>query len=378
MPNRCTPAREISRADAWKVAVEMLDRVEIPHAATRAQDYPHAFSGGMRQRVMIAMALSCSPKLLIADEPTTALDITSTGRRSSNCCTTLQSEEDMAMIFVTHDLGVIADVAADVVVMYAGQIAEQATALDLFGRPRHPYTAALLDSIPQLTPRGEPLHTMQAWCRVRTSSRPAAAHAPRCSRVQDACTVAPVSLREPALMDRAPTGQAAVVGSRISLARCVRQDELVLSGVADLGTAASPNTQSATEPVAPAGSPVLDVTDLVKDFPIRGGVLRRTTGTIRAVDQVSLSVDPGTTLGLVGETGSGKSTLARLILRLIDPTSGTVVVDGKDITSLRGPALAGAHRGRMPLSCSRIPTRRSIPARASLTSSGNRLPSTPR
>ena len=339
--------REINRADAWKVAVEMLDRVEIPHAATRAQDYPHAFSGGMRQRVMIAMALSCSPKLLIADEPTTALDVT-TQSQIIELLHTLQSEEDMAMIFVTHDLGVIADVAADVVVMYAGQIAEQATALDLFGRPRHPYTAALLDSIPQLIPRGEPLHAIPGMV-PRADQFPAGCRfAPRCSHVQDACTVAPVSLREPARMDRASAGQAAVGGSRVSLARCVRQDELILSGVADLGTAASPNTQSATEPVAPAGSPVLEVTDLVKDFPIRSGVLRRTTGTIRAVDQVSLCVDAGTTLGLVGETGSGKSTLARLILRLIDPTSGTVVVDGKDITSLRGPALR-RHRETMQM-----------------------------
>ena len=129
--------RGISRADAWKVAVEMLDRVEIPHAATRAQDYPHAFSGGMRQRVMIAMALSCSPKLLIADEPTTALDVT-TQAQIVELLHELQRQEDMAMIFVTHDLGVIADVADDVVVMYAGQIVEQRVASDLFVRPAPP------------------------------------------------------------------------------------------------------------------------------------------------------------------------------------------------------------------------------------------------
>ena len=116
--------RHLGKAESWKVAVEMLDRVEIPDAAMRARDYPHAFSGGMRQRVMIAMALSCSPKLLIADEPTTALDVT-TQAQIVELLHTLQREEDMAMIFVTHDLGVIADVADDVVVMYAGQIVEQ-------------------------------------------------------------------------------------------------------------------------------------------------------------------------------------------------------------------------------------------------------------
>ncbi len=338
---------DISRADAWKVAVEMLDRVEIPQAATRAQDYPHAFSGGMRQRVMIAMALSCSPKLLIADEPTTALDVT-TQSQIIALLHALQREEDMAMIFVTHDLGVIADVAADVVVMYAGQIVEQAAAVDLFGRPRHPYTEALLDAIPQLTPRGEPLHAIPGMVPRADQFPSGCRFAPRCSYAQDACRAEPVSLREPARVDGATTGPANDTSSRVTLARCVRQDELVLASVADLESSPSPGTQGGTESVVAAASPVLEVTDLVMDFPIRSGVLRRTTGAIRAVDRVSLRVDPGTTLGLVGETGSGKSTLARLILRLIDPTSGTIVVDGKDITTLRGPALR-RHRESMQM-----------------------------
>ncbi len=339
--------REISRADAWKIAIEMLDRVEIAHAATRAQDYPHAFSGGMRQRVMIAMALSCSPKLLIADEPTTALDVT-TQSQIIALLHSLQREEDMAMIFVTHDLGVIADVAADVVVMYAGQIVEQAAAVDLFGRPRHPYTEALLDSIPQLTPKGELLHAIPGMV-PRADQFPAGCRfAPRCSYVLDACTAEPVSLRGPVGADGATTGRAEATASRVTLARCVRQDDLILSSVAELASSASPTGPGRTESVVVAAPPVLEVTNLVMDYPIRSGVLRRTTGAIRAVDQVSLSVNPGTTLGLVGETGSGKSTLARLILRLIDPTSGTIVVDGKDITSLRGPALR-RHREAMQM-----------------------------
>ena len=172
--------------------------------------------------------------------------------------------------------------------------------------------------------------------------------APRCSYALDACTAEPVSLRDPARADGATTGSAPDKRSRVTLARCVRQDELVLASVADLETSASPSTPGGTESVAAAASPVLEVTDLVMDFPLRSGVLRRTTGAVRAVDRVSLSVQPGTTLGLVGETGSGKSTLARLILRLIDPTSGTIVVDGKDITSMRGPALR-RHRDTMQL-----------------------------
>ena len=339
--------RDISRADAGKVAIEMLDRVEIPHAATRAQDYPHAFSGGMRQRVMIAMALSCSPKLLIADEPTTALDVT-TQSQIIELLHALQHEEDMAMIFVTHDLGVIADVASDVVVMYAGQIIEQAAAADLFGRPRHPYTEALLDSIPQLTPKGEPLHAIPGMVPRPDQFLVGCRFAPRCSYAQDACTTEPIAMRETAAREDAAADEQRATGSSVTLARCIRQDELALSSVADLEASSSVSGHPAPQAVPASEPPVLQVTDLVMEFPLRSGVLRRATGAVRAVDHVSLSVNPGTTLGLVGETGSGKSTLARLVLRLIDPTSGRIVVDGKDITSMRGPKLRH-HRETMQL-----------------------------
>ena len=212
--------RGLSRAEAWKVAVEMLDRVEIPQAGVRAEDYPHAFSGGMRQRVMIAMALSCSPKLLIADEPTTALDVT-TQAQIVELLHTLQREEDMAMIFVTHDLGVIADVADDVVVMYAGQIVEQRAAADIFARPRHPYTEALLHSIPQLTPqrRAPARHP-----RHGAASGPVPGGLP---------LRAALLLRARRMHQRtgahAHDGRAGRRRSSVAaaLARCVRQDELV-------------------------------------------------------------------------------------------------------------------------------------------------------
>ena len=336
----------LTRDDAWKVAVEMLDRVEIPRAATRAEDYPHAFSGGMRQRVMIAMALSCSPKLLIADEPTTALDVT-TQAQIVELLQSLQREEDMAMIFVTHDLGVIADVADDVAVMYAGQIVEQRAAAELFARPRHPYTEALLHSIPQLTPRGEPLHAIPGMV-PRPDQFPAGCRfAPRCSYAREACTLAPVPMRDTSPGGGSTSGPAGDARASVMLARCLRQDELVLSGPPDdLGVAPSANTSNGTAPSSEAEAQALEVTDLVKDFPLRSGVLRRITGMVRAVDNVSLRIGAGTTLGLVGESGSGKSTLARLVLRLIDPTGGMIVVDGKDITSLRGPALR-QHRETM-------------------------------
>jgi peptide/nickel transport system ATP-binding protein len=338
---------DISRAAAKKVAIEMLDRVEIPHAGLRADDYPHAFSGGMRQRVMIAMALSCSPKLLIADEPTTALDVT-TQAQIIELLHTLQREEDMAMIFVTHDLGVIADVADDVVVMYAGQIVEQTAASDLFARPRHPYTEALLHSIPQLSPKGEPLHAIPGMVPRPDQFPSGCRFAPRCSYALVACTEAPVPMRE-SLPGGTTVNAAGRSRAAVTLARCVRQDELTLSGApTGLDSTPTPSAVSETAPSIETVPAVLEVSDLVKDFPLRSGVLRRVTGSVRAVDQVSLRVDAGRTLGLVGESGSGKSTLARLVIRLIDSTGGTVVVDGKNVTSLRGPTLR-RHRESMQM-----------------------------
>jgi peptide/nickel transport system ATP-binding protein len=339
----------VGRAVARRIAIEMLDRVEIPRAALRAEDYPHAFSGGMRQRVMIAMALSCSPKLLIADEPTTALDVT-TQAQIIELLHTLQREENMAMIFVTHDLGVIADVADDVVVMYAGQIVEHNAARNLFARPRHPYTEALLHSIPQLTPRGEPLHSIPGMVPRPDQFPTGCRFAPRCSYAQDVCAGAPVPMRPPSVLgDGAAVGAAGDDRESSGLTRCVRQDELVLVGPpAEVGAAVNRTTPRPSELATEAEAPVLRVTGLVKDFPIRSGILRRVTGAVRAVDEVSLRIAAGTTLGLVGESGSGKSTLARLVLRLIDPTAGAVVVEGKDVTSLHGPALR-RHRETMQL-----------------------------
>jgi peptide/nickel transport system ATP-binding protein len=328
--------RHLSKAESWKVAVEMLERVEIPKAATRARDYPHAFSGGMRQRVMIAMALSCSPKLLIADEPTTALDVT-TQAQIVQLLHTLQSEEDMAMIFVTHDLGVIADVADDVVVMYAGQIVEQTGATALFTQPRHPYTEALLNSIPQLTPAGEPLHFIPGIV-PRPDQVPAGCRFnPRCSYSTDACVTTPVELRASGAdtVSNGSTPAEDPLRQATSLSRCLRQDELTLAGARAV---AEPGLTNGALAVTER-EPLLVVKGLSKRFPLRSGLLQRVSGSVNAVDGVDLSIYPGTTLGVVGESGSGKSTLARLVTRLIEPTAGSVVLGGTDITALRGPKL---------------------------------------
>ena len=356
--------RHLSRDESWKIAVEMLDRVEIPDAKNRAKDYPHAFSGGMRQRVMIAMALSCSPKLLIADEPTTALDVT-TQAQIVELLHNLQREEEMAMIFVTHDLGVIAEVADDVVVMYAGQIVEQAEVNDLFARPRHPYTEALMSSIPQLTPPGEHLHAIPGMVPRPDQFVAGCRFAARCPYAMARCATPPVILRPPLRpdLDRpsvdvptgndpgvdgeeadVPAGDGRGAGpaewepgrAKNALARCVRQDELTLAG-----TRVDTLDQSFAGAAAAGvnGQPLLELVGLSKQFPVRTGFLRRVTGRVTAVDGVDLSLQAGTTLGLVGESGSGKSTLARLVLRLVDPTSGSIVLDGQDITTLSGPPL---------------------------------------
>jgi len=187
--------RDISRADAWKRAVQMLDRVGIASAGSRAEDYPHQFSGGMRQRVMMAMALACEPKLLIADEPTTALDVTIQARMLE-LLMELQRDMHMSVLFITHDLGVVAKIARSVVVMYAAQVVEQAPVAALFRAPRHPYTAGLLEAMPQVAlerghdPIAIPGTVAQAYawpsgCRFH----------PRCSLRQDGpCTTTALPL----------------------------------------------------------------------------------------------------------------------------------------------------------------------------------------
>ena len=316
--------RRVGRAEAWTHAVEMLDRVGIPDPRRRARDYPHAFSGGMRQRVMIAMALSCEPKLLIADEPTTALDVT-TQAQILELLASLQQQRQMAMIFVTHDLGVIADIADEVVVMYAGQVVERTAVADLFDHPRHPYTEALLASMPQLAVPGSPLKVIAGQVPRPDEIVAGCRFGPRCDYVGDACRTGPVDLE--------PTAESG------GLVRCVRHRELALSGV---GSVHEPGPAPEVEAVPT--EPLLDVTGLKMIFPVRTGPLRRVTAAVRAVDGVDLQVFVGRTLGLVGESGSGKSTLARLILRLVDPSEGSIVLDGHDLTGLGGSQLRHTRR----------------------------------
>ncbi len=318
--------RSSDRRSAWKRAVEVLELVGIPDAAGRARDYPHAFSGGMRQRVMIAMALANEPRILIADEPTTALDVT-VQAEILDLMRSLQQELGMAMVFVTHDLGVVADICHDVAVLYAGQVVEHAGVDHLFSAPAHPYTAGLLASMPQATPAGRPLAIIPGEVPRPEDQPPACRFAPRCPHVQARCEAALV-----------PLYRAGAASSR-----CVRVGELPLRGVVSTVDDRSPRQRPSPLDL-PHRAPLLEVRGLSKSFPVQRGVLRRTVGRVQAVDGIDLDIGAGETLGLVGESGSGKSTVARLILRLVEPSAGSVRLNGQPIHSLAAAPLRQARR----------------------------------
>ncbi|MFI7009089.1 ABC transporter ATP-binding protein [Streptomyces sp. NPDC050145] len=176
----------LSKKEAKAKAIELMDRVKIPAAAARVNDYPHQFSGGMRQRIMIAMALALEPDLIIADEPTTALDVT-VQAQVMDLLAELQREYNMGLILITHDLGVVADVADKIAVMYAGRIVEQAPVHEIYKRPAHPYTRGLLDSIPRLDQKGQELYAIQGLPPNLLKTPPGCAFNPRCPKAQDIC-----------------------------------------------------------------------------------------------------------------------------------------------------------------------------------------------
>jgi peptide/nickel transport system ATP-binding protein len=324
-----------SRKAAKAHAAEMLDRVGIPDAHRRLKDYPHAFSGGMRQRAMIAMALANDPKLLIADEPTTALDVTIQAQ-ILDLLRSLQADLGMAVIFVTHDLGVVADICDEVVVMYAGQVAERAEVHELFQLPHHPYSEGLLASMPQVAVRGEPLPVIPGVVPRPDEYPTGCRFAARCSYTEAVCISAAPEL----LVIGAAENGAATRPSR-KLVRCARHQELSLAGSRWLPTTGAEPTPADAHDDA---KPLLSVSGLHKAFPVHSSILRRVTGRVRAVDGIDFTVGAGETVGLVGESGSGKSTAARLVLRLIEPSGGTVTLDGIDITAASDRDLRRARR----------------------------------
>ncbi|MBN9437374.1 ABC transporter ATP-binding protein [Bosea sp. (in: a-proteobacteria)] len=272
--------RGLSRSAAEAEVVRLLEKVRIPAAKARFHDYPHRFSGGMRQRVMIAMALACKPKLLIADEPTTALDVTIQAQ-ILELIKLLQEEEGMSVLFITHDMGVVAEIADRTVVMYNGEQVETGRTEEIFANPQKPYTKALLSAVPRL-------------------------------------------------------------GSMEGRRRPMRFP------VVDRKTGLSDVPEETADTVAASERPVLEVANLTTRFEIRSGLLGSVSGRVHAVENVSFSLLSGETLALVGESGCGKSTTGRSVMRLIEPLSGSVLLDGEDVLKLDQKTLR-ERRARMQM-----------------------------
>lgn len=291
----------LTKPEAEARTIELFTEAQLPRPAQIFKAYPHEISGGQKQRVMIAMAMACRPALLIADEPTTALDVT-VQARILQLIRDLRREHGTAVLFITHDLGVVAEIADRILVMYRGQVVEQGSVLDIFTRPQHPYTQGLLA------------------CRPRLSIGRA---------------------RLPVVADFM---QVDAAGNLVARANGVGQEPLKVP-FAEL----RPNSDtSKTFPVeqirSTAVEPLLNVENLRVYFPIRKGFFSRTTDFVKAVDEVSFTIYPGETVGLVGESGCGKTTLGRALLRLTEPTAGRILFEGTDLAAL--PAGELRHRRR--------------------------------
>lgn len=301
--------------------IELLDAVGIPEPQRRLREYPHQLSGGMKQRIMIAIALAGEPELLIADEPTTALDVTIQAQ-VLELLRELQRRTGMAILMITHDLGVVSEMADRVAVMYAGQIVEQASRDDFFAEPRHPYSRKLFESLPDIDKRNEALAVIHGSVPPLSSRFSGCRFADRCDYAWDVC-----HSREPDLLQLENGPQV----------RCHLFDTSVTAS-----TDAIPE-RAAAQAISPAqgddDSVLLDVQDMKIHFPIHKGLLRRTAGYVYAVDGVSLQIRKGRTLALVGESGCGKTTIGKGILQLIRPTAGQVLFDQDELTRLTGEAL---------------------------------------
>ena len=334
----------LSQKDALQRAVEVLDLVGMPKPAERLKAYPHQLSGGLRQRVVIAMALVCEPQLLIADEPTTALDVTIQGQILT-LLDRLKDELHMSMLLITHDLGVIAGRADRVMVMYAGEIVESSETGELFASMRHPYTQALFEAMPPLvTDRTKVLYSIPGMPPSLISPLPGCSFAPRCRYAKDKCAEnPPLAGDDPAhpyacfFPVRGPHAADAPVPSETDA-----EDHPEAERITSLpATVRSGDRDGAPEGGAPGSqdAPVLVLEHVVKEFPILKGVLQRRVGSVQAVSDVSLEIGRGETFALVGESGCGKTTLGRLIVALERPDSGSIRFEGEDVSKLRGSDL---------------------------------------
>jgi len=302
----------VSSREARKRTVALFQEVGIPEPDRRYDSFPHEMSGGQKQRVMIALALSCNPHLLIADEPTTALDVT-IQKQILDLLKQLQTQRGMSMLFITHDLGVIAQVADEVAVMFRGRLVEKGSVEQIFRNPQHPYTRGLLACRPRLETRYRRLPTVSDFMELKTADDGTL------SIVEKEMTADRIQLLE-------STGRGRLLHPRSELKKLGHPFEELPSG-ADSTTV--PESQR----------PLVSIDDLKVHFPIRKGLLRRVVGHVKAVDGINLRVYRGQTLGLVGESGCGKTTTGRTIVKLLPITSGKIAFDGVDINSFHGDDL---------------------------------------
>ncbi|MER7787019.1 ABC transporter ATP-binding protein [Streptomyces sp. NPDC097640] len=322
------------RAQARRRAVELLDMVGIPDPERRAGEHPHQFSGGMRQRVVIAMALARDPDLLIADEPTTALDVTIQAQ-ILRLLADLRDRTGVAVLMITHDMGVVAELCDEVAVMYGGRIVETGTTATVFATPTHPYTRALLRAMPRLdgpdATSADRLFAIPGQPPDPARLPSGCAFHPRCALARDRC-LGSVPALEPLPADPEHTAACWVTAASEPEAEAVPGPEPVPSAA-----------QAPGHPRAPIGDSILDVTDLRVNLGTRRAFGRGSP--VYAVDGVSLTVRAGETLGLVGESGCGKSTLARTLVGINRPTEGSVRVRGRDVASMTRGEAAEVRRG---------------------------------
>jgi len=289
--------QKTSKKEAKKLTIELFKQVELPRPEKMFDAYPHQISGGQKQRVMIAMAMSCNPSILIADEPTTALDVT-VQKTILELMLQLQQKHDMGILFITHDLGVIAELADKVIVMYKGKIVEQGNVMDIFTKPQHPYTKGLLACRPPLNRRLTLLPTVSDFMTIDDNGK----------------------------MHETNKSVADVTNSLVIFpAETAKRHEKLYQQ-----------------------KPILEIKNLKTYFPIDKTIFGKTKNYVKAVDDVSFKVYPGETLGLVGESGCGKTTLGRTILKLVEPTNGSIIFKGEDLTNL-SPKEMRAYRKEMQI-----------------------------
>jgi peptide/nickel transport system ATP-binding protein len=314
--------RQLQKGPARQRAIELLDHVGLPEPDKRIDDYPHQLSGGMKQRVMIAMALACEPKLLIADEPTTALDVTIQAQ-VLRLMSDLQKETGMAILLITHDMGIVNQMADDVSIMYAGRIVEQGSREQIFGNMVHPYTRRLFESIPKPGDEAYELNTIPGLVPPATDYGEGCLFADRCAHTMDVC--------------RSHDSKIYTV-QRGHTVRC----HLFEGGMTQTALQEEPKIPAPKKPMG--REPLITVEELKTWFPVRKGIFRRIANYVKAVDDVDLKLIKGSTVALVGESGCGKTTLGESILRLNREVQGTVHFQKTDVMSLPTPELKQIRR----------------------------------